>query len=109
MPNIKIDKIPFSKRALRHYYNIGLLTKPTKQDNAQIDILLKDIEKIQVFREAGLNLNEIGLLMGKELKDTVDFKVVDTPSLSDIIEKLQAKFLSIKKAIQIINNDIKNN
>ncbi len=90
-----------SPRMLRHYHAIGLVDAEVKGGVRwfrfdSIDRIL-DIRSLQSL---GLSLNEIGILLRLNLRQSADFRIdLKQPSRAEVIEKLE----SIKnKSIKIL-------
>ena len=85
-----------STRVIRHYTAIGLISalqngiKRSKRSYNQSE--LETILIIRSLRELGLNLNEIGCILGCNMKSAVDFKIKEsTPPREDLIKNYKVK------------------
>jgi DNA-binding transcriptional MerR regulator len=85
-----------STRVIRHYTSIGLICalenniKRSKRNYRESEV--ETILIIRMLRELGLNLNEIGCIMGCKMTSALDFKINEsTLPRADLIKKLQSK------------------
>jgi DNA-binding transcriptional MerR regulator len=105
--NILAQEFSISTRTLRHYANIGLIdcSVNNKAGRRSFDQKAKeDLEVIMILKQLGFNLNEIGVLLGKNLKDSVDFKVASPlPLRSELISILNKQQSLIKKVKDYVN------
>jgi len=89
-------KYSLSRSTLIYYDSIGILTPSCKSDaNYRLysDIDLKRMEKISLFRNAGLSLDSISLLLDKEG--------------DELNESLEHRLISINGEIQALRNQQK--
>ena len=98
-----------STRIIRHYTTIGLLSEhliANKTSSRCYDNnATKTLEVIIALRELGFNLNEIGTLLNKKLKSTIDFKVkIMHNSRADLKKKLHNQKKSINTIIQFLKH-----
>lgn len=91
-------------RAIRHYEQIGLLTSQSKGNvRCFLEETEVELRVIADLRDLGFSLDEIGVLLGLELRQSADFKpkisLADRPKLLARLAGLNEKVRRISRYI----------
>jgi len=92
-----------STRKIRHYLSIGLVDHEIVNSGSKKyfqETIIQELKLISNLRELGFSLDEIGIILNKNLISTIDFKKRLTASDKKNIIKKYEKFLFLAKELE---------
>jgi DNA-binding transcriptional MerR regulator len=100
------DEVGISARMIRHYTKIGVLHAERRSGNRYFNATaISELKLVCDLRDLGFSLEEIGNVLGHELRSEVDFKPKGTNlDLSGAIQRLRTMRETIVRVISVLEH-----